>query len=76
MKAGNFDIHISQRKVHHVGNKPAVFLLFLNVSLRGIMSRMGYIEIGRSGKYFTSAKTQTIDNLKMYKGFTSSFQEC
>jgi len=53
-----------------------VFLLFLNVSLRGIMSRLGFIEIGRSGKYFTSARTQNIDNLKMFKGFTSSFQEC
>jgi len=40
------------------------------------MSRMGYIEIGRSGKYFTSGRSQPIDNLQMFKGFTSTFQEC
>ncbi len=40
------------------------------------MSRLGYIEIGRTGKYFTTAKATPIDNLKMYKGFTSNFLEC
>lgn len=56
--------------------KPGVFLLFLNNSLRGIMSRLGYIEIGKSGKYFTTANHTPIDNLHMYKGFTSNFLEC
>ena len=40
------------------------------------MSRLAYQEIGRSGKYFNSTKVTNIDNMKMYKGFTSSFQEC
>jgi hypothetical protein len=40
------------------------------------MSRMGFIEIGRSGKYFSTLNAKSIDNLKMYYGFTSSFQEC
>lgn len=67
---------IQQRKVYEVGSKPNVFLLFLNNALRGIMSRLGYIEIGRSGKYFTTTKPISIDNLDMYKGFASNFVEC
>ena len=50
--------------------------MFLNVSLRGMMSRLGYVEIGRSGKYFNTASKSAIDNLNMYKGFVSSFAEC
>ena len=72
---GQYRVTIRQRKVHDLNNK-AVFLQFLNVSLRGIMSRGKYVEIGRSGKYFTTEKTQNIDNLKMFKGFSSTFQEC
>ena len=49
--------------------------MFLNLSLRGIMRRLGYSEIGKSGKYFTDKKTQEIDNLRMYKGYTSTFME-
>lgn len=59
-----------------MGDKPHVFLLFLNNSLRGIMSRLGYVEIGRTGKYFTTVKPTPIDNLHMYKGFCSNFLEC
>lgn len=72
---GPYTVTIRQRKVYDLNNK-AVFLQFLNSSLRGIMSRGNYVEIGRSGKYFTTAKTQNIDNLKMFKGFSSTFQEC
>ena len=73
-QAGEFKVTISQRKVHNVTSKP-VFLMFLNLSLRGIMRRLGYMEIGKSGKYFTTKKTQDIDNLKMFKGYCSTFQE-
>ena len=73
--ARGYQIEISQRKVHNVSSRP-LFLLFLNISLKGIMSRLGYTEIGRSGKYFTQKNTKAIDNLTMYKGFTSTFQEC
>ena len=71
---GEFRIKISQRKVHDVTKKP-VFLMFLNNALRGIMKRLTYQEIGKSGKYFTSGKVQEIDNLKMFKGYSSTFQE-
>ena len=71
---GEFSIKITQRKVHNVSSKP-VFLMFLNNALRGIMKRLTYTEIGKSGKYFTPSKIQEIDNLKMYKGYSSTFQE-
>jgi hypothetical protein len=45
----------------------------MNVGLRGIMSRLGFIEIGKSGKYFDVSKSTQIDKLKMYKGFSSNF---
>ena len=45
----------------------------MNVGLRGIMSRLGYLEIGKSGKYFDTSKDQKIDKLRMYKGFSSNF---
>ena len=72
---GNYRVTIRQREVHDLGNK-AVFLQFLNISLRGMMSRGKYVEIGRSGKYFTTEKALPIDNLKMFKGYSSTFQEC
>ena len=52
VKVPGYQVKITQRKVHEVGSKPSVFMLFLNVSLRGIMSRLKYVEIGRSSKYF------------------------
>ena len=75
---GKYCITIRQRKkvqVQDLNNK-AVFLQFLNSSLRGMMSRGKYVEIGCSGKYFTTEKALPIDNLKMFKGYSSTFQEC
>ena len=71
---GEFRIKISQRKAHNVSSKP-VLLMFLNNALRGIMNRLDYTEIDKSGKYLTLSKLQKIDNLKMYKGFSAAFQE-
>ena len=33
------------------------------------------MEVGKSGKYFTPKKAQDIDNLKIFKGYCSTFQE-
>lgn len=74
-KADEYTVTIAQRKVYEVEAKKDVLKLFLNATLRGIMSRLNYVEIGKSGKYFnTESKTQ-IDNLYMYKGYVSSFNE-
>jgi len=75
-QADGYSITIKQKKVHEVGEKPEVFRLFLNNTLRGIMSRQGFVEIGASGRYFDIKVSTPIDNLKMYKGFSSSFVEC
>ncbi len=76
MASSGYNVAISQRKVFDVGSNPTVFLQFLNTSLRGIMSRLGYMEIGRTGKYFHVNNKTTIDKLQMFKGFSSSFTEC
>ena len=70
-----FTVTIAQSKVYEVAAKPEVLRLFLNVSLRGIMSRLNYVEIGRSGKYFNIKSKIKIDNLNMYKGYSSSVAE-
>ena len=57
-KADEYTVTIAQRKVYEVEAKKDVLKLFLNVTLRGIMSRLNYVEIGKSGKYFnTESKT-------------------
>ena len=40
-EAEGFKVEVTKRKVHDFTKLP-VFLMFLNVSLRGIMSRLGY----------------------------------
>ena len=72
MKADKYSVIIQQRKVFDLSNRK-VFQQFMNVGLRGIMSRLGFIEIGRSGKYFDVSRSDHIDKLKMYKGFSSTF---
>jgi len=74
IKTDKYLVAIQQRKVFDLSNRK-VFQLFMNVGLRGIMSRLGFIEIGKSGKYFDVSKSSQIDKLKMYKGFSSNFME-
>lgn len=40
------------------------------------MSRCNYVEMGRSGKYFTTEMGYIIDNFKRYDGFNLAFQQC
>jgi hypothetical protein len=76
VKSDQHEVTISQRKVHEVGGNASVFRLFLNSTLRFMMSDLGYIEIGRSGKYFNPNRCDNIDNLHCFKGYCSSFLEC
>lgn len=50
-----------------------MLLTFLNNGLRNIMSRLNYVEIGRSGKYFNAKDKTPIDNLVMYNGYKANF---
>lgn len=70
---GEYKVTIAQKSVYEVAKKPDVFKMFLNVSLRGMMSRLGFIQIGRSGKYFNTDTKKSLDNLTMYSGYVSSF---
>lgn len=50
-----------------------MLLTFLNNGLRNIMSRLNYVEIGRSGKFFNAKDKTPIDNLVMYGGYKANF---
>ncbi len=56
-----------------VKGKPNLLLQFLNNALRGVMNNLGYVEIGKSGKYFHKAKNEAIDDLTMYNGYRANF---
>ena len=72
-KANEYTVTIKKKNVYEVASKPEVFKLFLNVTLRGIMTRLGYVEIGKSGRYFNIKSSISIDNLQMYSGYGSTF---
>jgi hypothetical protein len=76
IQAGGHQVTISQRKVLEVAAHADVFRLFLNSTLRYMMSDLGYIEIGKSGKYFNPKRCDNVDNLHCFKGYCSSFLEC
>ena len=69
-------VTIKQRKIFKVAEEPKTLQLFLNNSLRSMMSKLKYCEIGRTGKFFNSDRAQAIDNLKMFRGFASTFVNC
>ncbi len=47
----------------------------MNNAMRGSMRNLGYVEIGKTGKYFNSKEKRDIDGLVMYSGYKSSFVE-
>lgn len=48
--------------------------MFLNNGLRNLFSKIGYTEIGKSGKFFKVNSPQTLDaDLKMFSGFKANF---
>jgi aubergine-like protein len=60
-------------KVYDLSKSSNLLLTFLNNSLRNIMRKLNYVEIGKSGKYFNAKDKSSIDNLTMYNGFKSNF---
>lgn len=48
--------------------------MFLNNGLRNMFNKVGYTQIGKSGKFFQVKNFQKIDeSLKMYSGFKANF---
>ena len=39
------------------------------------MSKLDYVEIGRTGKYFNAKRSEKIDNLMMFSGYKANFME-
>lgn len=61
-------------KAFDITANPFLLLTFLNNGLRNILGKMGYVEIGRSGKYFNcQANRKEIDNLYMFSGYKANF---
>lgn len=73
VKADEYAINIKQVKIYDIKSNPRVLLAFLNNGLRNIMTKLNYIEIGKSGKYFSVNDKKPIDNLLMFSGFKSNF---
>lgn len=68
-----YTVKIKQVKVYNLSGDPKMLLTFLNNGLRNIMSRLNYVEIGRSGKFFNAKDKTPIDNLVMYGGYKANF---
>jgi hypothetical protein len=47
----------------------------MNNALRSSMRNIGYIEIGRTNKYFNAKDKKNNESLIMYNGFKSNFVE-
>ncbi len=64
---------MKQVKVFEVKENPRLLLLFLNNGLRGTMGKLGFTEIGKTGKYFNNKDKEEIDSIIMYNGYKSNF---
>lgn len=48
--------------------------MFLNNGLRNMFRKIGYIEIGKTGKFFKTASPSDLDaDLKVFSGFKANF---
>lgn len=69
----NYQLNIRQVKTFDIKGNPNMLLLFLNNALRNVMSRLNYVEIGRTSKFFDTKNRTEFDGLFMYPGFQASF---
>lgn len=73
MNLGDFVVSVKKVKVIATVDDPKTFLFFLNNKFRNVMAQTGYVEIGRTGKYFNIKTKKEIDNLNMFSGFKANF---
>ncbi len=73
--AGNYKINVKKVKTLDLASNQSLLLTFLNNGLRNNMVKLGYAEIGRSGRYFNTRKEtrRELDNLYIYSGFKANF---
>jgi hypothetical protein len=48
---------------------PGLLLHFFNNTLRNLMLKHNYIELGKSGKFFDISTKANIENLALFSGF-------
>lgn len=48
-------------------------LLFLNSSLKNILRRIGYSEVGKSRRYFNMNRSEDLGDLLLYRGYETGF---
>lgn len=70
----DYTIKIKQIKVINSAGNPKTLLMFLNNGLRNMFNKIGYTEIGKTGKFFQVKNAENIDqDLKMFSGFKANF---
>ena len=72
-QSGNYTLNIKQVKTFDLKGNPVLLLHFLNNALRNVMSRLNYMEIGRTTKFFDTSNGTKFDGLLMFPGYKASF---
>ncbi len=72
-KCNEYKIKVKQVKLYDVSGNKNMVLTFLNNGLKNLMTKLGYVEIGKSGKFFNPKQKEVIDNLLMFSGYKANF---
>lgn len=75
VQVDEYQIEIKEVKVVPISSNSKLLVQFMNNGLRNLMSRQGYMEIGKSGKYFNTKKPDNLDDLLLYSGYKANFME-
>jgi hypothetical protein len=69
-----YQVRITLVKKVEVNKNPKALLMFLNNGLRNIFRKIGYWEIGKSGRFYRISNPEKIDaELKLFSGFKANF---
>ena len=74
-QAGSHKVSVKLVKTYDLKTRPNILLTFLNNGLRNIMGKLGYVEIGRTTKYFNSQDKELLPqaNVFIYSGYKPNF---
>ena len=74
VEAKDTKIYIKQVKVLKFDENPAVAFQFLNITLKNIMRKHSFSELGKSRKFFKMSEFSTPDHeIKMFSGYQANF---
>jgi hypothetical protein len=67
-------VRVKMVKVMEVKKNPKTLLMFLNNGLRNMFRKIGYSEIGKSGRFYKIDNPENIDcELKLFSGYKANF---